>query len=409
VHEGRNEHARWDIHKDDMANHAPALGSFFNTSPTPMAMLDRSGSFIAMNDAWKGIAGSAANEPPNGRFTDFLAPDDAASAHGILDALAPGEQRVFEARLSAKAVASKAETMRFHVSRAGAADEIQLVAIPSPPAQDVATGGQLQAEMRAITQREHIALQAFFGVLESASVIFWAADQTGTVLISEGKGLERLGLRPNQLVGANLLDVYKDLPDIRASVEIALAGDGTKTVANPAPGVYFDGWNMPLRDAPDGEVTGAFGFAIDTSERNRALNELHDKLALIEQQGDTIRELATPIIQVWDEVVVLPVIGKLESARTTEMMESLLTTIVRERARFAILDLTGVDLVDTSTADYLVQLARATKVVGAHCVLCGLRPAVAQAIGALGLDLGSVRTMQSMRDALKWCIRQRGE
>lgn len=410
-HEGRVS-ARWDSHKDDMANHGPALGSFFHTSATPMAVLDRSGSFIAMNDAWRAIGASAANEPLNGRFTDFLAPDDAASAHAVLDGLASGAQQVFEARVSAKAGDSKPQRMRFHVSRSDAAGEVQVVAIASPPGQDVPPERQPEAEERgdsAFPQRQRIALQAFSRVLESASVVFWATDKAGTVLISEGKGLERLGLRPNQIVGANLLEFYKDLPDVLASVESALAGEETKTLANPIPGVYFDGWNMPLRDTPDGEVTGAFGFAIDTSERNKAVKELHDKLALIEEQGDTIRELATPIIQIWDEVVCLPVIGKLESARISEMMESLLTTIVRERARFAILDLTGVDVVDTSTADYLVHLARATRVVGAHCVLCGLRPAVAQAVGTLGLELGSVRTMRSLRDALKWCISQRGE
>lgn len=395
-----------------MANHAPALGSFFHTSAAPMAVLDRSGSFIAMNDAWRAIAASAANESLNGRFTELLDPDDAASAHGILDDLAPGGQQVFEARLSAKAGHSKRQSMRFHVSRAEAADVVQVVAIASPPGRDVTPDRQPETEERgdsAIAHRQQIALRAFSRVLESASVVFWATDKEGTVLISEGKGLELLGLRPNQIVGANLLEFYKDFPDILASVERALAGEETKTVANPLPGVHFDGWNMPLRDTPGGEVTGAFGFAIDTSERNNAVKELHDKLALIEEQGDTIRELATPIIQIWDEVVCLPVIGKLESARISEMMESLLTTIVRERARFAILDLTGVDIVDTSTADYLVHLARAARVVGAHCVLCGLRPAVAQAVGTLGLELGSVRTMRSLRDALKWCISQRGE
>ena len=89
------------------------------------------------------------------------------------------------------------------------------------------------------------------------------------------------------------------------------------------------------------------------------------------------------------------------------MMQGLLETIVREQARFAIVDLTGVEVVDTSTADHLIQLFRAAKVLGVDGVLCGIRPAVAQTVVALGLDLASVRTMRSLRDALKWCIRAR--
>jgi rsbT co-antagonist protein RsbR len=119
--------------------------------------------------------------------------------------------------------------------------------------------------------------------------------------------------------------------------------------------------------------------------------------------------VATPIIEVWDEVLCLPVIGTVDGARAAEMMQGLLESIVRQRARYAIIDLTGVKVVDTSTADHLIQLFQAARVLGVEGVLCGIRPAVAQTIVGLGLDLGSVRTMRSLRDALKWCIRARAE
>jgi anti-anti-sigma regulatory factor len=135
--------------------------------------------------------------------------------------------------------------------------------------------------------------------------------------------------------------------------------------------------------------------------------EAREKTALIERQSATIRALGTPVIQVWDEILCLPVIGTVDSARTAEMMQGLLEAIVRERARYAIVDLTGVLIVDTSTADHLIQLFRAARVLGVDSVLCGIRPAVAQTIVGLGLELGSVRTMRSLRDALKWCIRSR--
>ena len=152
-----------------------------------------------------------------------------------------------------------------------------------------------------------------------------------------------------------------------------------------------------------------FGVAMDATDRLRTERELRDKLEVIERQSSTIRALATPVIQVWDEVLCLPVIGIVDSARTAEMMQGLLESIVREQARYAIVDLTGVEVVDTSTADHLIQLFRAARVLGVEGILCGIRPAVAQTVVALGLELGSVRTMRSLRDALKWCIRARGE
>src|SRR6185369_172369 len=165
-------------------------------------------------------------------------------------------------------------------------------------------------------------------------------------------------------------------------------------------------WYMPVRDS-DGVIRTLLGLAVDASERVNGEREMLDKLQLIERQSATIRALATPIIRVWDEVLCLPVIGTVDSARTADMMEALLEAIVSDQARYAIVDLTGVEVVDTSTADHLIQLFRAARVLGVDGVLCGIRPAVAQTIVALGLELGSVRTMRSLRDALRWCIRSR--
>src|SRR6478752_293336 len=134
---------------------------------------------------------------------------------------------------------------------------------------------------------------------------------------------------------------------------------------------------------------------------------LRDKLELIERQSATIRALATPIIKVWDEVLCLPVIGTVDSARTADMMEALLQTVVREQARYAVVDLTGVEVVDTATADHVIQLFKAAGVLGVEGILCGIRPAVAQTVVALGVDLTSVRTMRTLQDALRYCIRSR--
>jgi rsbT co-antagonist protein RsbR len=262
-------------------------------------------------------------------------------------------------------------------------------------------------EQLAIVERQNVTMTIFQRVLETTAVVLWCMDTAGTCTISEGKGLDLIGLKPGEMVGSNVLDAYKDNEEIAMSLVRALGGEEVRMISSPVPGLYFDSWSVPLRHEGNGEIQGVVGFAIDATDRIRTEMEVREKLALIERQSATIRALATPIIQVWDEVLCLPVIGTVDSARTADMMQGLLESIVREQARFAIVDLTGVEVVDTSTADHLIQLFRAAKVLGVDGVLCGIRPAVAQTVVALGLDLASVRTMRSLRDALKWCIRAR--
>ena len=252
-------------------------------------------------------------------------------------------------------------------------------------------------------------LQMLSRVLDAAPVVLWAVDAEGNYTMSEGRGLELLGFRPGETVGLNALEMYREQPEIAGALVRALSGEESRAVLTAAPGVHFDSVYVPLRGR-EGEVNGALSLAIDASDRVRTERDLRDKVELIERQSATIRALATPIIQVWDEVLCLPVIGTVDSARTADMMQALLEAIVREQARYAIVDLTGVEVVDTSTADHLIQLFRAASVLGVEGILCGIRPAVAQTVVALGLELGSVRTMRSLRDALKWCIRAgRGE
>jgi rsbT co-antagonist protein RsbR len=244
-----------------------------------------------------------------------------------------------------------------------------------------------------------------------APLWLWAVDREGRFTMSEGRlaffGVE--GVEPGALIGTSALDVFKGHhPEVVAALGRALGGQDSRTVTSPSPGVQVETWYVPLRDA-EGGLRGAAGIAIDASDRLRTERELREKLEVIERQSSTIRALATPVIQVWDQVLCLPVIGIVDSARTAEMMQGLLESIVREQARYAIVDLTGVEVVDTSTADHLIQLFRAARVLGVEGILCGIRPAVAQTVVALGLELGSVKTMRSLRDALKWCIRARGE
>ncbi len=129
--------------------------------------------------------------------------------------------------------------------------------------------------------------------------------------------------------------------------------------------------------------------------------ELEDKLAIIDQQRAAIRELSTPIMEVWEGILCLPVVGIMDSSRSADMTDALLRAVVNTRARCTIIDITGIEVMDTSTADHFLRMAKAVQLLGAACVLTGLNPQIAQTLVHMGVELGGLVTHRSLRDALQ--------
>jgi rsbT co-antagonist protein RsbR len=129
---------------------------------------------------------------------------------------------------------------------------------------------------------------------------------------------------------------------------------------------------------------------------------------LIARQRQQLLELSTPVIKLWDGVVAVPLIGTLDSARSQVVMENLLSTIVDQHASVAILDITGVPTVDSLVAQHLMKTVMAARLIGAECVLSGIRPAIAQTVVQLGIDLSGVVTKAGLADALAYALRRRG-
>ncbi|MFF8672143.1 STAS domain-containing protein [Streptomyces sp. NPDC015242] len=129
---------------------------------------------------------------------------------------------------------------------------------------------------------------------------------------------------------------------------------------------------------------------------------------VIARQREQLHEVATPVIKLWDSTVAVPLIGTLDSARSQVVMESLLDAIVAERARYAILDITGVPTVDSLVAQHLMKTVAAARLMGAECIVSGIRPAIAQTIVHLGIDLGTVLTRASLADALAYALGRQG-
>jgi rsbT co-antagonist protein RsbR len=135
--------------------------------------------------------------------------------------------------------------------------------------------------------------------------------------------------------------------------------------------------------------------------------DLEVKLATIEVQRAAIRELSTPIIEIWEGVLCLPVVGVLDSTRSAEMTEALLSAITEKQAECAIIDITGIQVMDTGTADHFLRMARAVRLLGAECLLTGINPAIAQTIIHMGVDLSGVTTHRTMRTALQRWVKEK--
>jgi rsbT co-antagonist protein RsbR len=129
---------------------------------------------------------------------------------------------------------------------------------------------------------------------------------------------------------------------------------------------------------------------------------------VIARQQQDMLELSTPVVQLWDGIVALPLIGTLDSARTQVVMESLLQTIVDTGAGVAIIDITGVPMVDTLVAQHLLKTVAAARLMGAECLISGIRPQIAQTIVHLGVELNDVTTKATLADALAIALAKLG-
>jgi len=145
----------------------------------------------------------------------------------------------------------------------------------------------------------------------------------------------------------------------------------------------------------DGELRGFGKVTRDLTERKEAEDQ-------IKRQAQEILEMAAvPVVQVWDGVVLVPLIGTLDSLRTQQLMERLLTRVAESGSPVAVIDITGVPTIDTQTAQHLIETVKSVRLLGAEVVLTGIRPIIAQTLVHLGVDMSDVRTASSLASGLR--------
>ncbi|MEU4559139.1 STAS domain-containing protein [Actinoplanes sp. NPDC023936] len=129
---------------------------------------------------------------------------------------------------------------------------------------------------------------------------------------------------------------------------------------------------------------------------------------LIADQAEQLLELSTPVVKLWEGVVAVPLVGTLDSARAQVVMERLLQTLVDTSSPYAIIDITGVPAVDTQVAQHILKTVVAARLMGADCIISGIRPQIAQTIVALGIEFGDIATKASLADALRYVLGKTG-
>ena len=183
--------------------------------------------------------------------------------------------------------------------------------------------------------------------------------------------------------------------------ETTIHADGTQE--------WFETHKIPLHDQ-DGVVVGVLGTYANITERRRAEEAIRQssmQQEIIAAQQAALRELSTPLIPILDGVVAMPLIGAIDSARARQIMETLLEGIGEKRASIAILDITGVRVVDTQVANALIRTAQAAQLLGARVILTGITPEVAQTLVQLGIDLRSVATRSTLQSGIAYALAQR--
>jgi PAS domain S-box-containing protein len=275
------------------------------------------------------------------------------------------------------------------------------------------TNGQASDELRRL-QQQVAELELFRALAESAidGISFATPDR---IVRYANRAFGIMSGYGEQCVGMQMADFIP--PDLRAAAQqqvgpaVRDAGQWQGRIPYLRPdGTVWQAHASVFRVyGADGTLAGQAIILRDATEQIRGEQE---RAALQEQiiaaQQAALRELSTPIIPLTDDVVAMPLIGAIDSNRAQQVIETLLAGVAASRATTAILDITGVQVVDTQVGNALLRAAQAVRLLGARVVLTGIRPEIAQTLVGLGLDMGAITTRATLQSGIAFALADRG-
>ena len=217
--------------------------------------------------------------------------------------------------------------------------------------------------------------------------------------------------RVSDVYAAEWADVRSFLEELsRTRVLAGFSSDETATFIFSLKKPLFDALREELGNDAAGLVDSVWATTVllDSLGLYTVKSFQKTREEVIGRQQQELLELSTPVVKLWDGILALPMIGTLDSARTQVVMESLLQKIVETESQIAIIDITGVPTVDTLVAQHLLKTVTALRLMGADCIISGVRPQIAQTIVHLGVDLQGVTTKANLADALALALKRTG-
>ncbi|GAB4215519.1 MAG: hypothetical protein OHK0022_55500 [Roseiflexaceae bacterium] len=393
------EHAEAARHHLEELQHIADLTTVvMDTISNPVLVVDRQGTVLRLNQAAEQVTGYTLDELQEGPIWDrLLRPEDAAMvrwAYEHLDELSfpATAEHVWLTRSGLRTLKLTSNLLR---------DEQGAVIAMVTAGSDITDLRQSDSALRTSEARMRT-------LLSTAPLVLYMLDNEGRFTLSDGSGLASIGLKPNQVVGLSVFDLYHDNPESLANLRAVLAGE-ERNWRDHVAGRVFEVHAVPFYDEQQHQI-GAIGVSQDVTERARAEQERSQlQEQVIAAQAAALAELSTPLIPISERIVVMPLIGAVDSQRAQQVLGTLLNGVAERRAQVAILDITGVPVVDTQVANALLQAAQAATLLGTRVVLTGIRPEIAQTLVGLGVDLRVVVTRGTLQAGIQYAMELQGD
>ncbi|AUX40597.1 anti-anti sigma factor protein [Sorangium cellulosum] len=409
------------------------LGRFFELSVDLVGIAGFDGHFKRVGQAWERTLGYSREELLSRPFLDFVHPDDrertlAESAH----AFAGTGSVTFTNRYRCRD-----GSYRWIEWNSSANQEAQVVYFV---ARDITDRKRAEEALIAAEARFRAAIDGSLDIFVVLRRAPGEGGADGDFVFTEAntKLVEILSTPREAIIGRTIDEVTPEAPALGlvALLDRALRNrerllEEREVRAPDGKGIWIQYQIIPLNDDSvavttkditpfrqlEGELREALQrrevYAEELAQKNRMLAEENAEReraeALLRQQQDTMIAMSTPIIQAWEGVLVLPVIGTVETARAAQIMERLLPEIVRTQARFAVLDLTGVSAVDAATVAHLLAVVRAASLLGSRCLVSGISPAIARTMTEIGGAEGAFMTFGLLQNALRYALSRCGD
>jgi rsbT co-antagonist protein RsbR len=406
-----------------LGSDAPLLQRILDCLPVSVTLADESGKELFANVAANTHLGSA----------------DADTGTGVLDTLVDASDVGFAREVAARVLATGAEeiiTSDVQTTHGVRSMFYHVIPVDRPDTKEkllVYIGRDVSEQLRA--ERDVREQQDFIRqVIDSDPNLISVKDNRGTFVLVNRAAAEVFGRTPEEVVGQHDVELYGNSPyaeNYLAEDKQVLATLDERTVEErmrlyTGEERWYQTTKRPLV-LPNGDVQ-VLGFSVDITTRRETLQRLEDaaaeverraseafrqaeakaalveeldqKLGIIESQHQEILALSAPLLDVGERVLAVPIVGALTATRTIEIMTRLLNAIVERQVERVVVDLTGLETIEMDTAEQLMGIIRAIRLLGSEAVITGIRPAVAQIIVELGIDLSAFNTKRTLRAAL---------